>query len=327
MCDKEIQIILVTFNRAEKLKNTFKQIFAEKSPIKDFDITVLDNNSTDETPFVIKEYQKQHKNLKYIKHNYNIGANANIARAYELSNKDYLWILCDDDYYDFSAWAEVEEAVKNNESLIMVSKYALPKKHVEPIHLLIQATFTPSIILSRKLLDDTVLRNIYDNIYTMYVQLVPVVMALNSGINFYLIKGKAIIDNGEDYGAQNSGWYHSPNYHRGAEAERLYFKNANMSQPIGIINAIEALTDKELKNTFIKYQNKVAKYYFKPFSKDFVFFSDLWINMSKKQKFVFLFSLLNLNKIFSLYRSGEYINICFFGIKTHLFKIKKKKRN
>ena len=88
-----LEIIVITYNRAKYLERTFAQIFAPESPVRDFDITVLDNKSTDNTAQVVAEYQKRFPNLRHVVNNRNIGGNANIAKAFTEAKKEYLWIL------------------------------------------------------------------------------------------------------------------------------------------------------------------------------------------------------------------------------------------
>ena len=125
MKDK-LQIVLITYNRKKYLQRTFDQIFAKDSPIKDYDITILDNASTDGTSELIKEYKLKFPNINHIRHNINIGGNANICRAFELgvtSGKEYVWVLCDDDKYDFSNWHEVEREINAKKDIICVCDY------------------------------------------------------------------------------------------------------------------------------------------------------------------------------------------------------------
>ena len=164
MLKEKLEIFLVTYNRKDELSKTLESIFSKDSPIKNLNITILDNNSSDGTSELIKEYCVQYKNIKHIRNNRNIGANANIARCYELANKEYMWILCDDDIYNWSSWNEVEEAIISHKDMIMVAKYAL--NNYLKTNLLIQATFVPSMIINTSILDNTCIRNIYDNIYT-----------------------------------------------------------------------------------------------------------------------------------------------------------------
>ena len=57
----KLDIVLITYNRKNCLQKTFEQIFAENSPIKDFDITILNNASTDGTSEFIEKYCKHSK--------------------------------------------------------------------------------------------------------------------------------------------------------------------------------------------------------------------------------------------------------------------------
>ena len=115
-----LQIILPTYNRAPQLKRTLEQLLADDSPVKDFDITILDNRSTDGTSNVIKNAQSLHPNIKHIRHRHNVGGNANIAKALEMGEKKYLWVICDDDLYDWTGWSNVEELIDNGEKLMFL---------------------------------------------------------------------------------------------------------------------------------------------------------------------------------------------------------------
>ena len=81
MLKDKLQIFIVTYNRKDFLENTFRQIFSDMSPIKDFDITVLNNNSDDGTDEVIEKYSKIFPNLVHIKHHINIDIILTIQKA------------------------------------------------------------------------------------------------------------------------------------------------------------------------------------------------------------------------------------------------------
>ena len=53
-----LEIILITYNRKSHLRETLNWLFAENSPVKDLDITILNNKSTDGTTELIEEYKK-----------------------------------------------------------------------------------------------------------------------------------------------------------------------------------------------------------------------------------------------------------------------------
>ena len=73
----KLQIIIITYNRAEKLNKTLIQLLENDSPVKEYNILILDNNSTDNTSDLVKKFQIQHKNLSYIKN----------GRKYHKSNR------------------------------------------------------------------------------------------------------------------------------------------------------------------------------------------------------------------------------------------------
>ena len=47
--EQNIDIIIITYNRFKYIKRTLGYLFDENSPIKDYEMTVLDNCSTDGT--------------------------------------------------------------------------------------------------------------------------------------------------------------------------------------------------------------------------------------------------------------------------------------
>lgn len=179
---ENLQIILITYNRKKYLQQTFEQIFANNSPIRDFAITILDNKSTDGTSELIEEYKKKFPKINHIIHNRNIGGNANIVRAFEFSSKKYLWILCDDDNFDWTHWNEVVEAMQNDSDIICICHHILNNqiKKQDISHQLVQLSLLPAGIYKTTHFDDTLLRNLYDNIYTMFPHLIPVIYCINN---------------------------------------------------------------------------------------------------------------------------------------------------
>lgn len=100
MIEKKIEIVIITYNRYRFLENTLSQLF--KSPFYKCKLTILDNCSSDDTSKICEHFIKLFPNMKYIRHDKNIGLGANVLRAFETSNSLYTWIFGDDDNYDFS---------------------------------------------------------------------------------------------------------------------------------------------------------------------------------------------------------------------------------
>lgn len=53
----KLQIIIITYNRAEKLNKTLIQLLENDSPVKEYNILILDNNSTDNTSDLVKNFR------------------------------------------------------------------------------------------------------------------------------------------------------------------------------------------------------------------------------------------------------------------------------
>lgn len=245
----KIQIMLITYNRAYYLERTLKQILADTSPIKNYDITILNNASTDETDDIIKKYQKKFPNLKHIKHRINIGGNANIVRAFELgaqSGKEYVWVLCDDDYYDFSNWEEVKKAVLEGADCIGVARYVIPQGQLNnPAYQFFQLTFVPAGIYKTSIITDTVLTNMYDTIYTMFQQSCLAASLINHQRKIYFLNSPLVYN----------GWQIKDNqapaldvsYFRGTKQEDVFFRRKEQNWVIGFSNAVRLLKNENLQ--------------------------------------------------------------------------------
>ena len=233
-----LQIMLITYNREDFLKKTLTRILDKDSPIRTFDITVLDNHSTDGTPKVLEDFQRLHPNISYIRHNRNIGGNANIARAFELATKDYLWILCDDDEYYWSSWKEIEVAIENNEKVFCVADFNIPiEERTNKAYLVHQMTFLPSIIIHTSLITDSAIRNIYDSGVFLFPHLAPIITHLNNGGNIY-IPQNALVHFGR-HEIDNS-------FIRGYSENEIFNRARTMSMIVGFANLISNLANKKL---------------------------------------------------------------------------------
>lgn len=242
----KLQIILITYNRAKFVRKTLEQFFTENSPVKECEFVIQDNNSDDNTQEVTEEFAKIYPNIKYTKNRYNLGLSGTIARAMEVADKDYVWIIGDDDVFDFSNWQEVENAIKNNEKMICVSRYSIPDDQKNnPACQIFQLTFITGGIYSTSLFNDTTIRNAFDNIYTLFPHIPPIIKLINDGGRIYTVT-KPIADNGILLEEKDC------TYTRGANKDDLYEKTRDMSWILGYANIISLLKDKKIKDDCMK---------------------------------------------------------------------------
>ena len=86
----DIQIFIMTHNRANFLKEAIKSLLNQTANVKE--IIVLDNESTDNTEQIVKEFNES--GVKYIK---TYGFLGNFNKAKETANKNYVMLFHDDD--------------------------------------------------------------------------------------------------------------------------------------------------------------------------------------------------------------------------------------
>lgn len=168
-----LEIILITYNRKQYLRKTLDALLAVNSPVKNVKITILDNSSTDGTSDLVEEYARLYKNLMHIRHKKNIGGDVNICKAYEAAEKEYAWILCDDDEYSWEAWAEVEEFIRKKGYCICVSGSTVNSMREldDEAKAIREITFVPSLIFRTELLTSAVIMSMYKTCFTTLSQL------------------------------------------------------------------------------------------------------------------------------------------------------------
>ena len=324
-----LQIILITYNRSKFVQKTLDKFFDEDSPVKDFDFLVLDNNSTDDTSKVVKNFQKTHKNVRYSKNHYNLGISGNIAKAMEVADKDYVWIIGDDDIYDWENWNEVEKAINNNEKMICVARYIIPDEYKDDVaYQLFQLTFITGGIYSTSLFNDTTMRNAFDNIFTLFPHFPPILYFINNGGKIYVVE-KPISDNGWQLEQKDCS------YVRGyKDTNELYKRTQLMSWVLGYANIISVLKDKVLrehcmdvaipyKDIYGSWENFYNSMYLQYINSGYMsYFLEIYDVLSDKHKKVFDIQIKRKTNKF-LYNFYRFMYHISFGKLKRFFKNKK----
>ncbi len=241
-----LEIIIITYNRQKYLKRTLDAFLAEGSPVQNCSITILDNNSSDGTRALTEETSKSHPNVGYRKNTYNLGISGNIFRAMEIVEKDYAWIVGDDDVYDFSGWHEVEEAMARKERMICLARYAIPDELKSNVPAqLVQLSFITGGIYSHTLFNDASMRDAAYNIFSLFPHLVPVVHFINEGGLIYTV-GKAIADYGS---ACDSSFDAEVSYNRGVQKEGVLSpRTRSMLWIVGWASVAQGIDDGKLRH-------------------------------------------------------------------------------
>lgn len=88
-----LTITIPTYNRPSKIKQQVLSVLAQKTD--DVEVIVLDNHSDVVVESLFDDNVRSC--VKFIRHPFNIGGDANIARCFEACQSDWIWTLSDDD--------------------------------------------------------------------------------------------------------------------------------------------------------------------------------------------------------------------------------------
>lgn len=296
---ENLEIIIITYNRASKLRSTLEQIFSDKSPVKNINITILDKKSDDKTCEIIKEYVERFPNLKHVVHKRNIGGNGNIARAFEYSSFKYLWVLCDDDDFDWDNWSEIEQAMESNHDIIYTCTELIRDKN-NVGQLLHQATLVPACIYLTSRINDNIMQNIINTVNTMFSQVMLSADILINNKGRCYIPQKDILKRFLDPDETDSV------ITRGIDSGESHPSMALVFWHIGFIQAIRIIKDRKTREfvienvnfndkwnqSFFNYMLTVIEYNYKNKKNSFTNMFNLFVELSARQKIVFLSAYL-----------------------------------
>ena len=92
----KVSVILTTFNRAELfLPRAIKSVLDQT--VADFELIIIDDASTDETPAIVKAFQKQDKRIKYLRNKENFGSDTRGKNKGLMASKGKYIAYLDDD--------------------------------------------------------------------------------------------------------------------------------------------------------------------------------------------------------------------------------------
>lgn len=185
--NQKLEPVLITYNRSAELQRTLAAFL--DAGLTDIKLHVLDNASTDDTASVVTAAQAQWPNLSYHLNQHNIGGNANILRAIEISSSEYSWILGDDDEWHMENIEDLIAVIEKGEAdLIRLGWLSSPEskgKSVSAIKLAsTEKMFFASIsqitnIIVRRAIFIKYLPQAYMNIGDAFPHLVPMILGIS----------------------------------------------------------------------------------------------------------------------------------------------------
>lgn len=109
----KLSIAIPTYNGVLHIQEALDSIISQLDDIdEEVEIVISDNASTDQTPKIIREYQKIYPFIKYFCNDENLGADRNFDLAVRSSKGMYVWLFSDDDILKSGAIKRVLEVLK-----------------------------------------------------------------------------------------------------------------------------------------------------------------------------------------------------------------------
>ena len=127
-----LYITIPTYNRAAALKKTLEIILPQLH--ENAQCVVLDNCSTDATPDVVAEAQRQSPYLRTIRHGVNVGGGPNFLRCFEVAPTGWIWLLSDDDAPHRDAIATIEEEISRHPDACYINFATTRCPPAKPFH-------------------------------------------------------------------------------------------------------------------------------------------------------------------------------------------------
>ena len=111
-----ISIIVPTYNNANYLKKCLDSLV--KQTLKDIEIIVINDGSTDDTINILKSYQKKYSNLKVINQE-NQGIAKSRNKGLEIARGEYISFVDSDDFVDLTMYEKLyQKALSNNFDIV-----------------------------------------------------------------------------------------------------------------------------------------------------------------------------------------------------------------
>lgn len=100
----EISVIITTYNRGALLKRALEAVVHQSLSQKVYEVLVVDDGSTDDTPKIVRDFMKKYKNIRYFRQEHkglSAGRNLGISKA-----RGKIVAFTDDDCIPDRAWLE-----------------------------------------------------------------------------------------------------------------------------------------------------------------------------------------------------------------------------
>ena len=110
-----VSVIIPTYNRSWGLKRAVVTVLAQT--FSDFELVILDDASTDDTPDVIRSVKDPR--VRYFRQPHNVGISRNWGTGLEMARGEFVGLLMDDDRYEPDFLARRVAALREHTAAVL----------------------------------------------------------------------------------------------------------------------------------------------------------------------------------------------------------------
>jgi glycosyltransferase involved in cell wall biosynthesis len=148
--EKPISVILVTYNRSEKLRLSIQDVLSQS--FEKFELIICDDCSPDNTREICEKFVSQDNRVRYIRQPTNLGMPGNLHEGIGVAKFEYLAILHDADRYETNLLQTWHDIFINNSNVALLFFHHAVIDKDEKIMKIHQSPYQTGLVSGKELL-------------------------------------------------------------------------------------------------------------------------------------------------------------------------------
>ena len=121
MPEPKVSVCLPCYNRQDYVSESIESVL--KQTLDNFELIIIDNCSTDNTPQIVGQYARRDNRIRFIRNDYNMGICSSLNRAIVLSCGEYIKFLFSDDLLASRCLEVFVSVLDKNQSVSLVTSF------------------------------------------------------------------------------------------------------------------------------------------------------------------------------------------------------------
>lgn len=140
-----VSIVLPVYNGAKFLRDSIDSVIAQT--YQNWELLILDDCSTDETPEIAREYEAKDQRVHYYRNEKNLKLPGNLNKGFSLAKGDYLTWTSDDNLYYPQAIETMLTTLKEKKVGLVYTSYRIMEENGDTYQVLLAAGGSKGCIL------------------------------------------------------------------------------------------------------------------------------------------------------------------------------------